>query len=349
VKAQEAGTQWLQRAYRHYQKDHTSTEEDYARLLKRVGVSPAQISQRMYFLADFHQAFEESRIFKPENFAGISGRQAFFLETTRRIFSQIYSQRDLPGNLIHVTCTGYVSPSAAQLVAAEKSPSTVVTHSYHMGCYGAFPALRIAQGLVAGDSSKAADVVHTELCTLHLNPQDPSLEQMVVQTLFSDGVAAYRVSHEKPRAGFELLHLGEFLIPETSSAMSWNLTEMGFQMTLSKDVPSLISNHLRDSLEQWEQQIDVPVRSLLKSMIVAVHPGGPKIIDFVKTNLELNEEQVKYSRHVLFDRGNMSSATVPHIWKEILDDKSVADGTLVLSMAFGPGLTLSLSLMRVVR
>ena len=35
----------------------------------------------------------------------------------------------------------------------------------------------------------------------------------------------------------------------------------------------------------------------------------------------------------------MSSATLPHIWARIAADPAVAAGTLVTSLAFGPGLT----------
>jgi predicted naringenin-chalcone synthase len=48
---------------------------------------------------------------------------------------------------------------------------------------------------------------------------------------------------------------------------------------------------------------------------------------------------VALSHKVLRERGNMSSATLPHIWKEILD-LDLKSGTRVVSLAFGPGLTL---------
>ena len=73
--------------------------------------------------------------------------------------------------------------------------------------------------------------------------------------------------------------------------------------------------------------------------IFAIHPGGPKIIDAVQSVLELSEEQISESKKVLFNHGNMSSATLPHVWDEILN-KNYAVGTKVISYAFGPGLTL---------
>lgn len=347
-KTQKQTFQWLQKAYRRYQSRPDSEQIPYEKLLARVGVSESQIGRRGYFLKDYQDhEIVEGAIFKSENFLGISERQREFLKITESLFDRIYQNRKAPDQVVHVTCTGYISPSAAQRWAARSSPETIVTHSYHMGCYGAFPALRIAQGFALSEGSLARtgtlDIVHTELCTLHLNPRDPSLEQILVQTLFSDGAAVYRLSLERPSHGFEIRHLTEILIPQTESAMSWDLAETGFAMTLSKDVPALISQNIRQGLEIWEKQSGLAIRTMLKDSIVAVHPGGPKIIDLVRDILELREDQVGFSRKVLFEKGNMSSATVPHIWAEILKSSEVPSGSPVISMAFGPGLTLSLA------
>lgn len=351
-KKQSDSFEWLKTAYRHYQKSQDFSEQDYSKLLKRVGVSEEHISQRGYFLPDFHQAVFDGSVFRSDHAEGIGTRQDQYVEICGKIMEKLFCDRALAEHLIHVSCTGYVSPSPLQLLAAQKKPDSIVTHSYHMGCYGAFPALRIASGFLQNPilaANSSVDVVHTELCTLHLNPKDPTLEQMVIQTLFSDGVALYRLSKDISKPSFELLHLTEFLIPDSQQAMAWGIAESGFKMSLSKDVPSLIAANIRQALEKWEGQSGQDIRILLKDAVLAVHPGGPKIIDLVRDSLELSESQIRFSRKVLKEKGNMSSATVPHIWNEILLEREVADGTPVVSMAFGPGLTLSLSLMRVRR
>jgi len=48
----------------------------------------------------------------------------------------------------------------------------------------------------------------------------------------------------------------------------------------------------------------------------------------------------------LLERGNMSSATLPHVWQAIASSASVSDGRLIVSLAFGPGLTLSGAVLR---
>ncbi len=78
----------------------------------------------------------------------------------------------------------------------------------------------------------------------------------------------------------------------------------------------------------------------------AIHPGGPRILDLVQDRLHLSDPQVACSRSVLLSRGNMSSATLPHIWQELLRGDTLGDGQAVISLAFGPGLTLCGAVLR---
>jgi predicted naringenin-chalcone synthase len=66
----------------------------------------------------------------------------------------------------------------------------------------------------------------------------------------------------------------------------------------------------------------------------------------VREVLELTSAQVQASRDVLFEYGNMSSATLPHVWQRVLSDQGVRRYRLVLSLAFGPGLTVCGALFR---
>ena len=54
--------------------------------------------------------------------------------------------------------------------------------------------------------------------------------------------------------------------------------------------------------------------------------GGPKILDRVRDVLAIDETQIAHSRQVLRERGNMSSATVPHVWMEIARSREVEAG-----------------------
>lgn len=339
---------WLAEAHQIAQQDRHDTKEEYLKLFHRVGCTEGQIGHRYFFTSDLVEGDWDHKQIYPVHAsargATMQQRHEFFHKAVKKVFEDIYKTRSFPDDIIHVSCTGYISPSAAQLTAINSSKPVTVTHSYHMGCYGAFPALRMAAGFLANEEilgkKKSVDLVHTELCSLHLNPQNNSLEQLVIQSLFADGCIAYSMTQDPPKKGFKLLSLYEELIPDTADAMEWMVSDWGMKMTLSKDVPNMVGAKVRDFAFKWLNNHNYDVGYILKNAVFAVHPGGPKIIDQVKEKMELREDQVAASRELLRERGNMSSATLPHLWEKILNDDKVLSGTPIISFAFGPGLTI---------
>src|SRR5690606_36932749 len=80
-----------------------------------------------------------------------------------------------------------------------------------------------------------------------------------------------------------------------------------------------------------------------------VHPGGRAILDRVQNRLGLDDGQLEPARGILDRYGNMSSATVLFVLKEIFEAAAPGDGERVCSMAFGPGLTVETGLFTVRR
>lgn len=165
----------------------------------------------------------------------------------------------------------------------------------------------------------------------------------MVQSLFADGYARYEVSRD-PEAGvaaFRIAALREEIVPGTEDRMGWDVGSNGFRMTLSREVPREIASALPAFLERMKSDAFGSDAPALAGCVFAVHPGGPRIIDGVQELFGLTEAQVRASREVLKRYGNMSSATLPHVWDEILRDMAVPGGTPIVSLAFGPGLTIA--------
>ena len=125
--------------------------------------------------------------------------------------------------------------------------------------------------------------------------------------------------------------------------MAWNVTSHGMQMTLARNVPDFIQLAVKDFVNELS---DGEIEKSSSQIYFAIHPGGPKIIDSIQAVLELSEEQVAHSKAILRTHGNISSATLPHIWARMLNDSSIPDNTLIVSLAFGPGLTVAGALLR---
>jgi predicted naringenin-chalcone synthase len=310
------------------------------RAIGRFSCDPGNILARASVLADFRtHAWDDMTIYdltRHPRGRGTAERIARFADEVERYFGVAYAaETEPPPDLIHVTCTGYAAPSGAQRLIAKRGwgDATRVTHLYHMGCYAALPALRIAAGF-----GGRVDIVHTELCTLHLDPGDHSPEQLVVQSLFADGLIRYALRPGGDRdPGLQVLSDGERIIPDSAQSMQWIVGDAGLRMTLARDIPDQIAGAVRDFVDEICARAGVaPARARF-----AIHPGGPKIIDRVAEVVGLDETQIEHSRAVLAEHGNMSSATLPHIWMRLLRDPRVPPGTPIVSLAFGPGLTIA--------
>lgn len=318
------------------------------KLFARYAVKAAQISERHFDCNDVEISnYEKNEIFRIHEAqpggVDIEARARFFEARADEVFAEFFDvekSQPRPDHLIHVTCTGYVSPSAAQKIVTHTNwnHSTAITHAYHMGCYAALPAIRLGSALVKTVSR--VDIAHNEMCGLHMNPTLQTPEQFVVQTLFADGHIKYSMSENKKRDGrnLKVKAILERVVPDSQLDMTWLPTASGLQMTLSREIPQKIKQVLPQFSQDLFDQAEMSYASAKKS-IFAVHPGGPKIIDSVQEALELDNNQIAASRKVLFERGNMSSATLPHVWDEILRSDTPS-GQTVVSYAFGPGLTL---------
>ena len=333
-------------------EQRAALEQKLRKLVLRFGCSTDRIRTRGSVLADFtHTDWERMRIFQldrhPEGLPS-GERSRVFQEVAEAALERFYPEgSDAPPALLHVTCTGYVAPSAAQRLVAARGWGlrTEVYHAYHMGCYAALPALCMAAGFLARGKERV-DLVHTELCTLHLNPAQHLPEQLVVQTLFADGLVRYSVSPAGAGPGLEWLAGREEVVPDTASAMSWMVADHGMEMTLSRRIPEYLGGALEPFLERLAADGGVSAGALRAQAWFAIHPGGPRIVDELAELLGLGPEQVAASNGVLRDHGNMSSATLPHVWKSLLEDPGVPAGAWIVSLAFGPGLTIAGALAR---
>ncbi len=242
-------------------------------------------------------------------------------------------------HLITVSCTGMSAPGLdLELVEAMGlSPNIFRTSVNFMGCYAGIHALKL--GKMICDSTPNANVliVATELCTLHFQ-QEYTLDNAASSLLFADGSAALLMSNDKgkkPVASID--HFYSTIATKGKQDMAWEISSKGFLMTLSGYVPQLI-----------EEDIAALVNDALKGSNLGrkevkhwcLHPGGKRIVDAIQKQLSLSDDEVKSSRDVLHEYGNMSSATIFFVLKEICDKAKDRSSAPLLGVAFGPGLTM---------
>ena len=266
------------------------------------------------------------------------------------------SLRQAPGiepasltHLITVSCTGMYAPGLdIELVAALALPPHVRrTCVNFMGCYAAVNALRLADSIVRADPAARVLVVSVELCTLHFQKSHEE-DHLVSNALFGDGAAAALVLGQPlpgptPCLALEAFHCG--LAPEGTKDMAWHIGDFGFEMTLSGYVPALIERGMGQLLAGLLKALPVQREDIRH---FALHPGGRKILEAIEKALNLSRDDNRHAYRVLREFGNMSSATVLFVLRELLSAASAADnGAPVLSCAFGPGLTMEAMLLKI--
>ena len=320
---------------------------------EKVGCKPDRIAKRGHILSDYlHRNWNQMQVYRVDQFPNgcdLSVRSFHFEQYVDSVFEQYYPETySAPDDLIHVSCTGYVSPSGAQKVASKRNwgSQTVITHAYHMGCYASIPAIRMARGFLASEPEKTrVDIVHTEICSLHTNPASHKADQLVSQSLFADGFIKYSIKKTSAEPHYQLLAVHEEIIPDCIESMTWKVAHWGFEMVLFKEVPVFITRALPDFLKRLARKAGKEVDFLLNEAVFAVHPGGPKILVYIQERLQLKETQMAHSFTILREYGNMSSATLPHIWQAVLADSTIPTGAPIVSLAFGPGLSITGSIM----
>lgn len=231
--------------------------------------------------------------------------------------------------LIVASCTGFAAPGLdLQLAEALRLPGSVErTMVGFMGCAAALPALKLARHIVRSEPGARVLVVALELCTLHFH-ESAELERVLSFLLFGDGCAAALVSAEP--VGIEIGGFAARVLPDTADELIWRIGSRGFEMHLSGRVPATIEQHLPTALPHILEGVDPSHIRLW-----AVHPGGRTVLDAVERGLEAAPGALSCSRRVLCDYGNMSSATVLFVLREMMEARASGPGC---AMAFGPGL-----------
>lgn len=260
-------------------------------------------------------------------------------------------------HVVTASCTGFHAPGPDyEIVRALGIADSV--QRYHlgfMGCYAAMPALRAARQFCLADPDAVVLVASVELCTLHLRSSDDP-DVIVASSLFADGAAAGIVTARDLPTRTAAVALDRFhtaIAPEGEKDMAWTIGDTGFEMVLSTAVPHIIGETIVDAIRPLFD-VDVETLAAFDAGRVgdevehwAVHPGGRGILDRVQDRLHLSDAQLAPARTVLRDYGNMSSATVLFVIRDILAG-GAADGSRVAAMAFGPGLTAESALLTVV-
>lgn len=263
----------------------------------------------------------------------------------RRASGQALDESGIPPraitHLVTVSCTGFRAPGVDIELIKELRllPTVERTHVGFMGCHGALNGLRVARAFADADPDARVLLCAVELCSLHYHyGWDP--KRMVANALFADGAAALVGAQSAGSAHWQAAASGTCLFPDSEYAMTWDIGDRGFEMSLSTRVPDLIGRNLRPWLVDWLDRLHLRLHNVASW---AVHPGGPRVLAAVEQSLDLSAAVTAASREVFAACGNMSSPTVMFILQRL---REVGAPRPCVALGFGPGLVVEAALFR---
>jgi alkylresorcinol/alkylpyrone synthase len=246
------------------------------------------------------------------------------------------------GLVIGVSCTGVVLPSLdAELIPViGLRPDVARLPITELGCGGGVAGLARGLDYLRAYPERSVLLFAVEIPSLTFHPDDHSLDNLVAALVFADGAGAAVLQGGDGRSGWTLEHYGTVLVPQGARHLGYELRDGGLRVILNRELPDVVQAHLRGAVETFLAEAGL---SLTDLDAVAAHPGGPRIVDAVEHSLGLRPQALATSRSVFDSHGNASSAGIFFVLDEM--QRAGTQGR-VLAIAFGPGLSIELALMR---
>ncbi len=251
-------------------------------------------------------------------------------------------------HLITVSCTGMYAPGIdIQLIQALNLPTDIQRTAINfMGCYAAFNALKSAYHVIKSEPHAKVLIVAVELCSLHFQKAKDE-DTLLANALFGDGAAAVLLSSQvsEQKASLSIENFYSDLAFDGIQEMAWRINDTGFEMRLSAKIPAIIQANITILIQRLLNKLSLSTDQVSH---FAIHPGGRRILRIIEQELNISKADNRFAYEILKEYGNMSSPTVLFVMQKILQNLTTLDhGNHMLSLAFGPGLTLESMLLNI--
>lgn len=329
----------LVQTLKHFWRDHLPKPEALERLSERMAVDGRYLARPLDF-------YENLQTWGEANNAWIEvglelGEQAL----CRALVSAGLQPRDL-GAIIVTSVTGIAAPSLdARLInRMGLSPNIRRTPIFGLGCVAGAAGISRAADFIRGCPDQAAALLSVELCSLTIQRDDISKAHLISSLLFGDGAAAAIVAgSDLELSGPEIIATKSIFYPDSEHVMGWNISEKGFHIVLSPDVPKVVLRHMGEDVDGFLAEQGL-ARSSIGSWIM--HTGGPKVLQATATALGIEETDLQASWDCLRKVGNISSTSVLLVLEDVFRNRRPAPGTWSVLAAMGPGFCAELILLR---
>src|SRR6202162_3233250 len=242
--------------------------------------------------------------------------------------------------------TGIAAPSIDARLINRMGLSTNIKRIpiFGLGCVAGAAGISRAADYVQGYPGQAAALLSVVLCSLTLQREDISMAHLISALLFGDGAAAtIVVGDDRSSDGPEILATKSVFYPNTERVYGWDISEKGFRIVLSPEVPDTVVKHLGEDVDTFLAEQGLR-RCDVKSWVM--HTGGPKVLEATATALGITEKDLAASWECLKKVGNISSTSVLLVLEDVFSHRRPERGTLSILAAMGPGFCAEMVLLR---
>tara|TARA_R110002049_G_scaffold256629_1_gene432072 strand:+ start:2008 stop:3060 length:1053 start_codon:yes stop_codon:yes gene_type:complete len=246
--------------------------------------------------------------------------------------------------IITVSCTGIMIPSVdAYLINKLKMKQDIVRLPVtEMGCVAGVSGMIYANNFLKANQNKRAAVIAVESPTSTFQLDDYSMVNIVSAAIFGDGCACTILSSHEKEEGPEIIDEAMYHFYDAEHMMGFELKNSGLQMVLDKEVPEKIAAHFPAIVHPFLERNQLSIADVDHLIF---HPGGKKIVQTVEELFGSLGKNIDYTKAVLKEYGNMSSATVTYVLEKFIAE-GVQKGGVGLMLSFGPGFTAQRLLLR---
>jgi predicted naringenin-chalcone synthase len=255
--------------------------------------------------------------------------------------------------LLCVTSTGFLVPGLSSLFSRELGfdrgllRADIVGMGCNAGLNGMNPLVQWVRNHPGGVALLVCCEINSAIYVVDETPRTG-----IVNSLFGDGAAAavltgYSASGTMPAPSPRtprVVDFESFCIPDQWAAMrfDWDAGVGKWSFFLDRDIPYVIGFNVREPVETLLKRNGLDV-SAVKHWVL--HTGGGVVIDSIKLSLGLEEHEVRHTRSVLRDYGNISSGSFLISLQRLLAEGCASPGDLGVMVTMGPGAQIETALL----
>jgi predicted naringenin-chalcone synthase len=220
------------------------------------------------------------------------------------------------------TCTGYLCPGLTSYVTESLGlrRDVFALDLVGQGCGAALPNLRMAEALLAVDRCRSVLSICVEVCSaaFYLD-NDPGV--LISACLFGDGAGA-AVLGNRPHPTNRPIRWtasGSTLAPGDRDVLRFEQCQGMLRNVLKLSVPQLAATQAEIVLDDVVTKSGVS-RSDIRTWIW--HAGGRDVLDAVQERIKLSANDLQWSRAVLNEYGNLSSAFVYFVLQKAVSGRA---------------------------